>query len=122
MIQALARGISVLHGLNIKKQGMLNQELFIKAVSMDDKNPLFLNNLGGVCFFLGHYDESMQYLNKAREIDPSYGRAYANLATVHYQRGELEQTVKMLENFVASSPSAPDYSLLDSKLLQLRGK
>jgi tetratricopeptide (TPR) repeat protein len=55
------------------------------------------HNLGWLYYQNGKYEESIQYLNKAIELEPNNGWAYYTRGLCHLKKGDLQSGLKDTE-------------------------
>jgi superkiller protein 3 len=71
-------------------------------------DPQYQYNMG--LFFLneGNVNESLKYLNRALELNPSYDLALYALGLAHSMNGNLEESVKNLQSCLKVNPALTD--------------
>ncbi len=86
----------------------------------DDKE--FLYGLGEALFHSGTDEEgALQALEKATEIDPSFGVAYSHIVDIYNKRNDLGAALAAVERFVQADPDNSAGHLMKSNVLFLRG-
>lgn len=53
-------------------------EIFSSAIRCEPQDPEAFNNLGGLCWHMGHYDQARRFIETAMQIDPSNERTVQN--------------------------------------------
>ena len=64
------------------------EELFKKALELDDTNALALNNLGAVWLIKKSYTQAVNLVRKAIQINPKEPMFFMNLETIYKQMGD----------------------------------
>lgn len=64
---------------------------FHKALRMDSKNPIALNNIGHTLILLEKHEEGQPYLEKAIKLDPAFAEPYIHLAQIKIFAHHLEE-------------------------------
>ena len=72
-------------------------QAYQQALSLDPHNPSTWNELGSLYLEAGSYDEAGQALGKAIEFDRGFGWAYSNLALVHANREQLQESIPLYQ-------------------------
>src|SRR6185437_9701447 len=62
-----------------QRQFGLSLELVNRAISIEPRNPAFLNTLAATLFAMGRAQESQQVCRLALQLNPNFSAAYANL-------------------------------------------
>jgi len=96
-------GLGVLYSKEPGKE-MEVIELYKKAVELSHWNEDFLNNLGGLYFKTGQYDEAIKAYEKILTMDSEYLITYLEIANVLRMSGELQWALayyKQLVNFIS---------------------
>ena len=92
------------------RQGRTNEaiELLSKALNINEKDPVVLNNLG-LCYIIRReFDKAYQYFLGAASVNPSKERYRANLATALGLLGREEEALALLEQVL--SPEDAQYN------------
>ena len=66
---------------------------------------LLANTLGIIYRRLGKFREGKYWSEKAIEINPKFWAAYNNLARVHHDQGQIEQSLEIYKKLVSSQPT-----------------
>lgn len=82
-----------------------------RALEMDPISRLFLGHSGLVFYRARRFDEAIAQCRKALEIDPGYPQAQWFMAWALEQKGELQQSIALLEETAAIS-RAPHFRAL----------
>ena len=72
-------------------------EAYGDAVAVDPSYAPALDRLGFVQLLTGDYDKAKINLEKALEIDPTLGDAYAHLATLYFQQRNYEDAIELFK-------------------------
>jgi tetratricopeptide (TPR) repeat protein len=91
-----------LQSLNRDDEAM---EYFLKAITINPKYDLALNNYGVCLGKKGDYVSAGSYFSRAIAISPRYALAYANLAWNQYHRGYPDEAKKLLEKALELDPN-----------------
>ncbi|MBQ7197833.1 MAG: tetratricopeptide repeat protein [Selenomonadaceae bacterium] len=75
-------------------------EEFIKAINIDDTNPLYYANRGWSNWKLQNFDDAERDFNKAIQLDEHFANAYAGLAWMYKEQGKIKDSV---DNFVKAA-------------------
>lgn len=62
-----------------------------QAVAVDPKDNIALNNIGGLLLQEEHFDQGLEYLQKALAIDPDYPNTYLGLAMGYHRLGDYAE-------------------------------
>lgn len=100
-------------GMKLMQQGdyQLAITKFEEAAQLNQGDPLFANNAGFAYYKLGRVEESLYWLNKAIQIDPTRAVAYLNLgdACAKLNRNaEARQAYTKYLELAPASKTAPD--------------
>lgn len=79
-------------------------EDYTKALSYDSLNIVVLNNLAGVCDEIGKGDQTLKYLNKIINIDPSFIGAYANIGFKYQEMGDYKTAISYYNKVLEMDP------------------
>jgi tetratricopeptide (TPR) repeat protein len=76
----------------------------------DDPLSLIVSSNAGLIFLLaGRYEQAIETLNKALEIDPTFPRAHFRLGNVYERKGMLEKAISEFEQAVRLSGGDSSY-------------
>lgn len=84
------------------------EELFRKAIFINDKSSEAYNNLGAVLFIQGDYEKAIKMFKKALEINKQYLQAYGNISVALLKLGRKEEAKKYLEEGLKYFPNNQD--------------
>jgi tetratricopeptide (TPR) repeat protein len=65
---------------------------------------------------------SLDLLQQAIALDPTYGAAYSQLAKLYYSAGEMEKASEAIAKALARNPYQPDFLYVQGKVLEKQGK
>jgi len=106
----LNQGVAITHhyyGMFLSAIGKLDQA--VKEVALaHELDPLALNILGTYAeglFFQNRYDEALQKLDAALELDPTYRPAWEGKGWIYVKMGELQKALKVFKKFQALTGS-----------------
>jgi len=90
-------------GTDYLSKGNLPRALsaLLTAKELDPNNPLIENNLGLVYFFHEHYDKSLEHLDRALKIKPSFNEARNNRGRVLIELGRYDEAIADLKAVLA---------------------
>jgi len=77
-----------------------------RARELSPLSPIINVELGGTLVRVGRYDEAVQQVHKALQIDPKFDRAYATLAAAYEGQGDRPKAVAALEKAASLSGRA----------------
>lgn len=80
-------------------------DIFNNLLRMEPDNYLALHELGGIAFEEGRYHEAIDFLEKARIVDPQKGNTYFLLGLSLNSLGKKEQAMAILEDGMSADPS-----------------
>ncbi|MEN2984774.1 MAG: tetratricopeptide repeat protein [Dictyoglomaceae bacterium] len=100
----LTKGIEAYNNKDYK----LAEELFRKAISINNKSFEGYNNLGAVLFIQGKYEEAIEMFRKALEINKQYLQAYGNISVALIKLGRKNEARKYLEEGLKYFPNNQD--------------
>jgi Flp pilus assembly protein TadD len=72
-----------------------------QALSLDPRNPIFLEELGNGLHQLKRMDEAIETLHEARAVSPTRPRPYALLGMIHYRQRRYPEAVAELQRAVS---------------------
>ena len=95
------------------------------AYNFDSTDITTLTNLGAVCDEIGKGNETLKYLLKAVEVDPSFYPAYGNIGFKYQEMGQHEKAIEYFDMVIQFNPIEPlgysNRSFNKLKLGQLKG-
>jgi tetratricopeptide (TPR) repeat protein len=72
-------------------------------------------------FFLGESASALDYLEKAKRLDPShFSHPQLTLAQLHAQQGRAPEAIKELEDFLRRHPDSPRVDQVQQSIENLR--
>ena len=78
-----------------------------RALELDRRNPVYLNNLGVACGELGEYARAEEALRRALKAKPAYAEGHFNLGKVLHKLGRLGDALRAYERAYAIEPQFP---------------
>lgn len=85
---------NALHQSALNYQAMNNIEeaivFFERAIKINDKNSVVLNNFGNIYIGEKNYQKAISYYIKALKIDPSHANAHGNFALCQFKLGNMD--------------------------------
>lgn len=79
------------------------------------------SQLGQNYFFLGNFERAIEYLEKAKRLDPAhFSQPQLVLAEIHVRRGDRDRAIAELEDFLARHPESRNAEAARQWLGQLR--
>jgi len=78
-----------------------------RALELDRRNPVYLNNLGVVHGELGNFAEAEQAFRRALKQKPAYAEGYFNLGKALHKLGRLDDALRAFERAYAIEPEFP---------------
>jgi tetratricopeptide (TPR) repeat protein len=82
----------------------------------DPKSAQIWNELGNIYYNIVAYDEAINALNKALELDHSYGWTYNNLASIYIHKGSYAEAIPLLQKGIPLLRDSKDKALLWNRL------
>ncbi len=82
----------------------------------DSKSAQIWNELGNIYYNIVAYDEAINALNKAIELDHSYAWTYNNLASIYIHKGSYDEAIPLLEKGIGLLNESRDKALLWNRL------
>lgn len=82
-------------------------DLIARAVALQSRSPVFLNNLGAALTALGKAREAVPKLRRAAKLNPSYAEAHFNLGNA---LRECQRAKEAMESFRRAIVAKPDYA------------
>ena len=95
---------------HVEAQGYLQ-----KALAAEPDNPAIIDSMGWVLFKLGHYEEALDYLERAFEMFPDPEVA-AHIVDVQWALGNVDQAQELLRESLEEHPDSPHLQELDQRL------
>lgn len=90
-----------------KEADFANAEvLYQEIVTLDQKNPYYLCNLGIIKTHLKKYAEAKQCLDQALTFDPFHGQSLLALGTLHFQQLEYDAALTSFNRAVEVNPNS----------------
>jgi tetratricopeptide (TPR) repeat protein len=83
------------------QQALLNYK---KALELDPKNHIIMNNIAGVLINMGLYDEAVQRLKNAAEIKRDYVPSLINLAIAYIKLNDMAEGERHLSRALSIEP------------------
>lgn len=81
------------------------------------------SQLGQNYFFLGNFDRAVEYLEKAKRLDPAhFSQPQLVLAEIYSRRGDRTRAIAELEDFLARHPESRNAEAARQWLAELRGR
>ena len=74
--------------------------LLKKAIKLDAKNELALNNLANIYKETKDFDQSIKYYLKSNFVNPSYKVSKINLAILYHEIGKLDEAQKTYKEII----------------------
>jgi tetratricopeptide (TPR) repeat protein len=65
---------------------------------------------------------SLATVQRAIDLDPTYGAAYSQLAKIYYSQGDLEQASQAIAKALARDANQPDYLYVRGRIYERQGK
>jgi tetratricopeptide (TPR) repeat protein len=103
--------------LYARKPQMLEQaqQAYERAATLGYKHAEIYRNLGSVSIKQGKYDDAVQYLHQALNVNPDYADAYFQLADALRKSGKAEQAAEASQKFQALNAAALDKKQRDTQ-------
>ncbi len=98
--------------LNVEKEAVTVTE----KADFDAKSAQIWNELGNIYYNIVAYDEAINALNKAIELDHSYGWTYNNLASIYIHKGSYAEAIPLLQRGIPLMRESKDKALLWNRL------
>jgi tetratricopeptide (TPR) repeat protein len=83
---------------------------------IDARSAQIWNELGNIYYNIVAYDEAINALNKAIELDHSYGWTYNNLASIYIHKGSYAEAIPLLQKGIPLLNESKDKALLWNRL------
>jgi putative PEP-CTERM system TPR-repeat lipoprotein len=83
------------------------KEYFERYAKLNPESAVALTQLGVVKLNLGEFEEGIQDLERALELDPSFDRAAVALFTNHVREGRTEEALKLARSLAEQNPERP---------------
>jgi tetratricopeptide (TPR) repeat protein len=108
ILEAAPRHADVLHLLGVlayqQERHTAALDYLRRAITLDDRQPHYHNNLGNVWKALGRLDESRASYERALQLQPDDAGAYANLGNVWRERGRFAEARTCYEQVLRLRP------------------
>ncbi len=75
------------------------EQIYLKAIALDSKNPVAYHNIGGTYRDTGRTDLALQAFLKAVELDPKFIFSYKSIAQLYYQKKDYPSARRALEEY-----------------------
>ena len=83
---------------------------FKKAIEINPKDPIYLDNLTRLYLSLGKYDELIPYYKKLIDLNPSDADYHNNLGAVYKRKKQPEDAIQSFQKAVTLKPDNPIYT------------
>jgi tetratricopeptide (TPR) repeat protein len=99
-----------------------SRRLLERAMQIDPQSAETFHWLALTTVLTGAFDEAMEAILRAQELDPHSRAILANKGQILYRSGQLDQAARLLDQFVESTPdyAAPHFYLTDIYMVQGR--
>ena len=77
-----------------------------EALEYDDEDPVFLDNMGQLCYAMGDRDKALEYFKKAHEFKPKQVDTLYYLAKIAWEDGDGEKALQYLDSALEGNYSA----------------
>jgi tetratricopeptide (TPR) repeat protein len=84
------------------------EKLFLQVLKYDNKHITALNNLGYIKYFLGQFQEGLDYCNRAIDISPHDAYSHKGKGLHLVKLGRLEEGIDFLKKSIDLSPDFID--------------
>lgn len=81
---------------------------FQRAILLDQQNPVYRLNLGGVYYALQNFDEAMNVFDQAILIKPDWANAHYNMAWSAFQKKDYQRAVNEMQGVLSLLNSKTD--------------
>lgn len=88
---------------------------FHHALAIEPHHAAVLNNLGVLCWQMGHAKQAIQYLEMALEVDPQNKEALLNSVEIYQSLGQAEPALTLCQRYVSARPD-PEISTLIARM------
>ncbi|HEV7476210.1 MAG TPA: tetratricopeptide repeat protein, partial [Burkholderiales bacterium] len=78
-----------------------------RALELDRRNPIYLNNLGVVLGELGEFAQAEQAFRRALKAKPAYAEGHFNLGKALHKLGRLDEALRAFERAYAIDADFP---------------
>ena len=95
---------------------------FKHAIKLNADNAEAHDDLGVIIARRGEYKQALQHFNAAVSIDPTYFKAYHNLAMVYFLQGQDSMALSAVEHSLALVPEQRNSLLLKANILHALGR
>jgi tetratricopeptide (TPR) repeat protein len=107
---------AVTDGSSVKADVTQNEIANPPQAEIDAKTAQIWNELGNIYYNIVAYDDAINALNKAIDLDPSYGWTYNNLASIYIHKGHYSEAIPILQRGIKLLGGAKDRALLWNRL------
>lgn len=83
---------------------------------IDARSAQIWNELGNIYYNMVAYDEAINALNKALELDQSYGWTYNNLASIYIHKGNYAEAIPLLKRGIPLLRESKEKAMLWNRL------
>jgi len=83
---------------------------------IDARSAQIWNELGNIYYNIVAYDEAINALNKAIELDHSYGWTYNNLASIYIHKGSYAEAIPLLQKGIPLLKASKEKAMLWNRL------
>ncbi|MGH7678395.1 MAG: BTAD domain-containing putative transcriptional regulator [Gemmatimonadaceae bacterium] len=112
------------YGLVLAGMGRLDEavEQSRRAFELDPFAVVVSSNYGWQCYLKRDFECDIAQQRRTLEISPSWGRAYARLATAYAASGRLDDALAAIRKAIELTPERPDFVADLAYVLALRGE
>ena len=98
------------YALESLTQGKLKEaeEIYRKLIKIGTTNHVVYGNLAAICGMQNRFDELVELINKALELEPNYPEAHNYLGNALKQKGELMAAIDSYKIALKLNPNYPD--------------
>ncbi|RMF90866.1 MAG: tetratricopeptide repeat protein, partial [Nitrospinota bacterium] len=125
ILQGNPHQADALHLLGLIAHRVGKQEIALaylrQAISINDTNWAFFNNLGEVYRALGQPDEAMASYQQAIRLNPNRAEPYINLGTILQNQGRIEEAIDCYRQAAKQQPGCALAHLNLGNVLRLQG-
>jgi tetratricopeptide (TPR) repeat protein len=91
-----------------------------RAFGLGYREASAFSTAGTVCLQLKDYPKSLEYFDKAIQLDPKYPFSYYNRSKAHHEMGDNAAAIADLEKCLAMQPDADFKKLLEARVTMLK--